>query len=172
MPDRKQLFHLELKDLDGFLFPLAKPRLHFSVWLDGLRSNAAAIVLAQEKQGGIAFGIPVADDVVPLRTRLENEALEVLSRPLPIGPLAKKLLNENAAYLALKTLSNPLERERTQSICCRHSLEQYRLPAFMRSVPQERHFFDPAPTGVRERVPVFDTDLAVVVRSVIFCTIS
>lgn len=48
---------------------------------------------------------------------------------------------ENAAYLALKTLNSPFERERTQSVCFRQSGEQYRLPGFILSVPQERHIF-------------------------------
>jgi hypothetical protein len=36
-------------------------------------------------------------------------------------------------------MSKPLESERTQLICWRHSLEQYLLPGFILSVPQERH---------------------------------
>jgi hypothetical protein len=48
-------------------------------------------------------------------------------------------VKEKAAYLALKVLSKPLERDSTQLICWRHSFEQYRLPGFILSVPQERH---------------------------------
>jgi len=48
-------------------------------------------------------------------------------------------VKEKAAYLALNVISRPLESERTQLICWRHSLEQYRLPGFILSVPQERH---------------------------------
>jgi hypothetical protein len=51
-------------------------------------------------------------------------------------------VKEKAAYLALKALSSPFERERTQSIFWRQSCEQYRLRGFFSSEPQERHFTD------------------------------
>jgi hypothetical protein len=49
------------------------------------------------------------------------------------------LVKEKAAYRALKVLSNPFERERTQLICSRQDFEQYRLPGLMAGVPQEMH---------------------------------
>ena len=56
-----------------------------------------------------------------------------------ISSITCSRVKEKAAYLVLKVISRPLESERTQLICWRHSFEQYLLPGFILSVPQERH---------------------------------
>ncbi len=66
IPIGEKFLHLELKELHGGSFALGKSRTQSFVGFYGLRSHAFIVILVEKTERGVAFGVFVVDNAVPL----------------------------------------------------------------------------------------------------------